>query len=293
MTDTSQKTDVRNHWSARLAEWLPGFLDAHPVLSRFHRSGSVVLYGSTMLGVDDAFSDIDLWLLLSKGDLAGLDAVSETRFFTFKVDGKAGHVVAHTADELRRRLEGCDMDTVYHLRNAEILTDDLGAAAGLIEAARRPMRQEVADAFFFYHYVEMRSDHRACDNPMDRTDPIALLMFLPKTIAHALRAAIVLDGEPYPYEKWLYQAACKTPTGRRLAPTVEAVIDLLGEDQLRYPGPECDHPIGRELMTLRRTLIDAAHAHGNHAPWLNEWWLHMNQARDAIQGVRWSGPSDL
>ncbi len=293
MTDTNQIADVKGRWTARLAEWLPGFLDAHPVLSQFHRSGSVVLYGSTMLGVDDAFSDLDLWLLLSQNDLAGLDAVSETRFFAFEVDGKAGHAVAHTADELRCKLERCDMDTICHLRNAEILTDDLSVATELIEAARRPMRREVADAFFFHHYVEMRSDHRACDNPMDRTDPVALLMFLPKTIAHALRAAIVLDGEPYPYEKWLYQAARRTPTGQRLTPTVEAIIDLLGEDQLRFPGPESDHPIGRELMTLRRTLIGAAHAKGNHAPWLNEWWLHMNQARDAIEDVRWSGPSDV
>jgi len=287
MTETTQRADARAHWTARLAEWLPGFLDAHPVLSRFHRSASVMLYGSTTLGVDDAFSDIDLWFLLSQRGLAELDAVSETRFFQFEIDDKPGHLLAHTVDEFLRKLDRCDMDTIYHLRNAAIMTDNVGAAEQLVRAARRPMRQEVSDAFFFYHYVEMRSEHRACDNPMDRRDPVAVLLSLPKTIAHALRAAMVLDHQPYPYDKWLHYVALRTPTGRLLAPSVEAILDHLADGGLRFDGPESDHPIGHQLRAIRRILIEAAHADGNRAPWLNEWWLHMTQACDAVERVRW------
>ena len=36
---------------------------------------------------------------------------------------------------------------------------------------------------------------------------LAFLLSLPKAMAHALQTAMVIDGEPYPYDKWLCFAA--------------------------------------------------------------------------------------
>ena len=130
------------------------------------------------------------------------------------------------------------MDTIFQLRHGVVICDPSGIAADLRRDASACMPAEVRQAFFMHHYVEMRSEHRACDNPMERHDPVALLLSLPKVLAHALRAAMVLDGEPYPYDKWLYFAARQTPTGRLLAPHVETVLDLLGRDLLRFAGSE-------------------------------------------------------
>jgi len=287
MMNTILKADPKHHWATRLGEWLPGFIEKHPVLSGLDRLASVVLYGSTTAGVDDAFSDLDLWLLLTEADMVRLAAACETRFFGFELDGKAGHLTAHAVGEFREKVRGCEMDTICHLRNAVVLSDPTGAADELVRLACRPMRQAVSDAFFFYHYVEMRSEHRSCDNPMERNDPVASLLSLTKTIAHALRAAMVLDGEPYPYDKWLHRDALATPTGHLLGPSIERILGGLTGDGLRSEAPESDHPIGLELRVIRRLLIEAAQAKGNQAPWLHEWWLHMMQARQAIEGIRW------
>jgi len=282
------KGDSAGCWEQRLAEYLKSHFETHEVLSKFHRRASTVLHGSTTMGIDDECSDLDLWFLLPEADLAELDAVSRTRFFAIEVDGKEGHLNAEPLSEFTERFHRCHMDRVFQLRNAIAIFDETGCAERLITAAQNPMRPEVGSAFFFYHYVEMRGEHRACDNPMNRHDPVALLLSLPKVVAHALRAAITLDGEPYPYDKWLYWAAQKTPTGRLIVPHVERIVGLLSQGLLRFEGNESDHPISLELKKIRSALIESSRAKGNDAPWLIQWWRYMNQARDAIQDVRWA-----
>jgi hypothetical protein len=177
---------------------------------------SIILHGSTAMGIDDPFSDLDFWLLVPADTLAGFDSLSPTRFVPFTLDGKEGHINVTGAEEFAARLSRCDMDLIHQLRMAVIFADHVGLAHRLQALARQPMPKKVRDAMFFWHYTEMRGEHRACDNPMQRVDPPAFLLSLSKTIARALQAAMVLDEEPYPYDKWLHRAARQTPTGARI-----------------------------------------------------------------------------
>ena len=106
-------------------------------------------------------------------------------------------------------------------------------------------------------------------------------------LAHGLRACLALEGEPYPYDKWLWRVAAGTPTGQKLAPSVERLMGHLAADALRFPGPESDNPLSQELKAFRRELVDAARGRGVDEPWLDRWWLHVNQARAATRGLRW------
>ena len=276
-------------WQPLIAAWLPLFTAEHPVLQRISESGSVIFYGSLTQGWDDAFADIDLWLLLPDECMPRLDAFSRTRFFGFELDGRKGHITAHGLSEFREKIRCCCMDTIYQLRNGVVVADRSGVAADVRAEAASPMPEAVRRAFFMHHYIEMRSEHRACDSPMERHDPVALLLSLPKVLAHALRAGMILDREPYPYDKWLCSAARQTPTGQRLVPHVESILDLLGAGMLRFEGAEKEHPIGRELYALRRLLIDAARAGGIDEPWLDQWWLFMDEDERQFGEVRWSG----
>ncbi len=291
MPDPSPSSDPKRHWSGKLAAFLPGFMAAHPVLSRFAGRGPAILDGPITMGIDDEFADLDVWWLLGEADLADVDAAGDTRFFEFELDSRPGHLNADSAGDVRRRLAACDMDLIYQLRRAAVLFDHTGAAAELIALADRPMPPHVRRALFFWHYVEMRGEHRACDNPMERGQPVGVLLSLPKVVRHALQAAMALDGEPFPYDKWLLHAARHTPTGRRIAPCVEKIVDLLGADALRFAGRERDNPISRTLREIRGILIDAARAHGIDEPWLTEWYLHMHRAAQAVRGLRWDQES--
>src|SRR5205085_120240 len=115
---------------------------------------------------------------------------------------------------------------ISELRLCEVLRDPTGWVQPTLDAARRPMNESVRRTWFCFHYVEMRGDHRACDTPIERGDALAVLQAMTPTLSHAMRAAMVLDREPYPYIKWLGKAAAKTPTG---APIVAIIHDILSE----------------------------------------------------------------
>jgi len=285
--DQSENSAVARQWIEKVRAFVPGYLDAHPALAPRQSRASIMIHGSTTLGIVDDASDLDLWLLLPEADVVAIDAAVGTRFFEFRLDGKKGHLNACDARAFAERAQHCDMDCIYQLRHCEVLADSGGVARDVIERARQPMSEAVRQAFFFHHYVEMRGEHRACDSPIDRNQPVPLLLFLGKTIGHALRAAMVLDGQPYPYDKWLHRAAGETETGRLAAAEVDTIVSLLAQDHLRTPGPEASHPITRALIAIRNILIEAAHAKACDGPWLNEWWLYMEAARRAVNGVRW------
>lgn len=256
------------NWTERLKTYLPALnLPA----------GTLILHGSTTAGVDDEWSDLDVWLLPPE-DQPG-------KFIEFVCDGKKGHVNIESRHAFEDRMRRCDFALIRELRQAVVLQDD-GWAERLIATASKPMPEDVRFAWFAYHYIEMRGEHRACDNPINRGDAIALLLALQPTLTHAMQAAMVLDGEPYPYCKWLPSDAARTPTGAKIVPLVQDMVGLLGLGALQQPGPEGQHPINLKLRQIRQTLIDAARAGGIDAPWLLAWYLHFDKL-DGIKHVTW------
>ena len=284
---TKRESKTRSLWVRRLRRFLPHYLRNHAILREFHGRADVVLHGSTSLGVDDPASDIDLWFLLGDDALAKLDDSSETRFFEFELCGKPAHLNAESSRDFLRRVERCDMPLISELRNAVVVLRNHSAGRTLIRRARKPMKPAVRTAFFFHHYVEMRGFHKSCRGPMARKDGFAVLLGLAQTLSHALQAAMVLDGEPYPYEKWLRAAASRTRTGRKLAPMVDRLLDVLAAGGLRSAGPDAENPVNQELWTIRETLIRAARKVRIREPWLDTWWFHMTRARDAVRNIRW------
>lgn len=274
-------------WAERLQEFLPGYIHAVPALEAVAHDSAVVLHGSLTMGVDDTYADIDCWLLLPRALCHRLMHESGTGFFEFRLNDKPGHMNATPIEDFEDRIRTCHMDTIYQLRRAVVLSDPTGAATALAELARRRMRPEVVEALFFWEYVEMRSEHRSCDTPLERGHAVSVLLALSKTLAQAMRAAIVLDGEPYPYDKWLYHAACNTPTGARIVPHVDRVLAMLAEDALRLRVAERQHPLNVEVRAMRSVLINAARAKGIDRPWLDTWYLNMDAAREARRALRW------
>jgi len=276
-----------------MKQFAPGFLGGHPVLGSVASPAAVLLHGSTTMGIDDPWSDLDVWVLAPSTALRELRQTSQESFFEFALDGKPGHFTLESCEDFLTRVRRCDMPLIAELRLAVVLGDPQGAGQGLIDLARQPMRPEVRLAWFRYHYVEMRSEHRACDNPIERGDPVGVLLAMTRTLEHAMRATLVLDGQPYPYSKWLARACAGTPTGQKVLPSVQEMLGLLAADTLHRPGPEKGHPLSDKLREIRRTLVAAARSGGLDEPWLDKWWLFMAQAARGVREVTWeAGPSN-
>jgi hypothetical protein len=280
-------TDVISRWSKPIGDFIPAFFDQSPALKLVIGHAAIILHGSTTLGIDDSFSDLDLWVIVPANILQQVEVIAGKRFFSFTLSGKEGHFNLEAIDEVIRRVRQCDMEKIAELRIGHLLQDVEENGQLLIDLARQPMTESVRRAWFFYHYVEMRGFHRSSRNPIERGHAIAILQALVPALDHALRAAMVLDHQPYPYIKWLAHAARGTPTGRRIVHLVEQIIDQLTASALQQARPERDHPISQKLRQIRQILIEAARASGIDEPWLDRWWEHIAPARAAIASIQW------
>src|SRR5437867_624974 len=126
-------------WNTRLRAFTPRFLAEHPVLSAATAEAAAVLHGSTTFGVDDPFSDLDVWLLVTDEQARAIESAAGTRFFVFTLEDKPGHFTVEPMSEFAARLRRCDFPLVAELRSSQIVTDPRARAATLIEQARRPM----------------------------------------------------------------------------------------------------------------------------------------------------------
>jgi len=275
-------------WVERLRGFLPE-LAARPELAPLASCWSVLLHGSTTMGVDDAHSDLDLWALVEARALAELDQTSPTRFFGFELAGKKGHLNVEDGDLFISRVRSCDLPLVAELRDARVLEDSLGLGATLTAAARHSMPKNVRFAWSRFHYVEMRGHHRNADNALARGAAIPSLIAVTGAAAHGLRAALVLDGVPYPYEKWLAVRALTCPTGRSACKAVEHLLGALESGGLRGQAGSVDADIQAPLYELRLILIERARRAGLGGPWLERWWLHLPEAQAGIASARWPG----
>ena len=270
----------------RLRAELPRLFGEHPQVAEIAGRSAVLLHGSRTIGIDDACADWDVWVLTDDATATTFDRAADARFVQFS--DPVGHFQVEAISNLRQRVSACDFELISELRHAQVVADPAGLATELLALLRQPMRDAVRLAWFRYHYVEMRGDHRACDGPIDRGgNPVAILIGVAKTLEHALRAAMILDGEPYRYSKWLTRTAARTATGAKTVPLVEEATRLIGRGALEAPGPEAQHPLTLQLRRIRQALVDAAVAAGIDEPWLGEWWLHIDKARRGTHDVRW------
>ncbi|MFT3785964.1 MAG: hypothetical protein QM770_07340 [Tepidisphaeraceae bacterium] len=258
--------------------FVPGYIAATPTLARFGRHAALLMHGSTTFGFADACADLDVWMV-TPADESELERLP-TRFFEFKIDGAKGHLTLESARSMDTRVRGGDLPLIYELRHAVVFGDE-GLLEDTLLLAKRPMSDAFRRARFMYYYVEMRSEHRAIDNPIDRGDSVAMLLAIGKTLERALQASIVLDGEAFPYVKWLDWASKQTPMGQAVAPHVAEVLRCLAAGVLHVAGPECDHPLTHVFKAIRSVLVTRAMECEINEPWLREWWLHIPQARAA------------
>ena len=216
-----------------------------------------------------------------------LSSKLERVFFPVKIGGVEGHITLRTPEELASAFAPVAMETIFELRGCKVIRDKDAIASAIHDRARQKMPEEVRRVWFAYHYIQMRGEHRSADNPMYRGDSAAVLFGVVRTLEEAMRASMVLDGEPYPYHKWLYKTASKTGNGAIITSLVDQAIELIEQGVLRRVGDEATNPLSLLLRQIRSALIEAARAGGLDGPWLEKWWYHIDNSRTAIKTVCW------
>lgn len=276
-------------WVSKSKEYFAHFIKKNDILRAIEKSITIVLHGSTTLNIDDPHSDLDYWLLLDDKEYEKFITITEQSFIPLEIDGKEGHI-----NPLRTRdLEACfsnqiNMVLANEISSSIIIEDRKNVFDRFIKLSKKPISEQVKYAFFFHNYVEMRSYHRSCDNPMERNDRFAVLYSIMNTIKYAFQSAFVLDNSTYPYEKWLYVLAGFSETPKSLIENVDRIIQEIMTNPESLYGPENDNKISYELRGIRSKLIEKARQEGINELWLEKWWRYIDKSRNILNEVCWS-----
>jgi predicted nucleotidyltransferase len=237
----------------RAREYAQEIVLCHPALKGVREKVGLVLSGSRAVGYHVPSSDYD-FLALCDGDtyadiarLAGVDYEATRIDLTAVIDQSR----AMEKEQIRQRF-GIEVDiAVYESKrveralgdyrdvvlwiwtNAKVLFDPTSHIETLQESVvEYPM--DVLERKLKAHYLmDFHLSVHGVTYRYESQNVFSVVYALAAKIAEFCRLCCLLDGKPFPYEKWLLRACQETATGAKLSPFLVRALDnvtRLGND---------------------------------------------------------------
>lgn len=213
-----------------------GALAEHPLFSPYWPRLQLILSGSAVTEFADEHSGIDLIVLGTAGDLAGLAggldaeglAADRPGLYEIQLEGRRVSLLLLSLEEAEQRLAAYDDFAWAVLPGAPVLHDPDGRFAALV-AGVGEIPAQVWAAKIRDRYRKLRRRQASIAWNLRRGQPYVLLDNLTRLLGHALAICCYLEGRPPTGRKWIFQAALRTAAGRRLRPHVFDLFSSLGE----------------------------------------------------------------
>ncbi|MEK4853512.1 hypothetical protein NST04_26975 [Paenibacillus sp. FSL H7-0756] len=282
------KPDNRQRHSELLQEiasYISTHILNHPLLAEDYGNISILLDGSTALGIVDDSSDIDLILvcrdehyepITSRFEQAGLIPERSSLFVDVHLpSGKTGHYTLLKLSELEQALGKGQLDWLWNAAVCCIYHDPLDLK-GLFAYAV-PLPPELLMSLRRRAYIDLRSAAKSLDNPVRRGEAFPILFQAVEVFKQSLRCAITVEGYPYPYDKWLVQVAEQLPVGKRVLDCMKDFRRYLSEDMSYVPMYQEDNSFVKMEKRVRQVLLEEFRLRGVDEPWLVEWWKYFEE----------------
>jgi hypothetical protein len=282
--NTTTRINKRSLFLRDTAQMVCDELAVHPVLRQYWGDLSVILKGSTARGNADRLSDIDLVLYcdeqIRKAIVEGYRAANLTQrkdgiFMFFAGKDYDGHYHVETFDQLERYYSLPDFIHLWEYQSAIALHDPAHhfnkiVSSGAYKALNHPL-SHIKRA-----YLDLQLDLDWMRHPLKRGDELAVYLHCAQITRGLIRISYLLDGKPYPPDKWAAYYLNTTRFGKRQRAHLNAyaIRSVSGQnmprylDLIRYP-----------LYTDAQKMIDQLRRficrHYGNLPWLNEWYKYV------------------
>jgi hypothetical protein len=225
----------------RAREYAQSIVLAHPALQDVQDRVGVVVSGSRAVGYHVPSSDYDFLVLCERETYARIaDQIGSSPDAT-SID------LTLDAEQLRQRFD----IAVYEETRVQGALDSYRDVARWIWTHARPLHdpthciervqasisvypRDVLKRKLVRHYLmDFNLSVHGITYRYESQNVFSVVHALGAKIAEYCRLCCLLDGCPYPYEKWLLRVCQETTTGVRLAPYLERVLDHithLGDD---------------------------------------------------------------
>ena len=219
-----------------------------PELTESQNRLAIVLAGSRAVGYHTSTSDYDLIGLcdaptyaqiLQNTDhdfsVAGID-ISIDRKEAEQMLGREVDFAVYEADYIQAAFQEYNDVVLWIWTNAQAIMDPCHTVSEL-QASFGGYPRDVLEQKLKQHFLQDfdLSVHGLTYRP-ESQNIFSVLNAMTSKIGEYCKMCCLLDGKPFPYEKWLLQACADTPFGKQLVPIFERVLSTLSSLQNDLPG---------------------------------------------------------
>ncbi|MEC0131920.1 nucleotidyltransferase domain-containing protein [Paenibacillus odorifer] len=282
---TPDKTQLHSELLEEIGQYITQEILNHPLMKEESQRVSILLDGSTALGVVDEQSDVDIIIICQdeyyssinhRFEQAGLIPEQSSFFMDLRLpSGKSGHYTLHKISEIKAALMSGNMEWLWNASISYIYYDRLDVKS--LFDAYVPLQPEVLMRFRKNSYIQLRSYAKSLDNPVVRGDAFPILFLAVSLYKEALRCAITIEGYPYPYDKWLVPVAKQTTVGRKITECAGDFWSFIRDDESFAPMYQEDNNFVKMEKRFRKILVEEFRMRGINEPWLVEWWKFMEE----------------
>jgi len=229
----------------RAREYAQQIALCHPALKEVREKVGLVLAGSRAVGYHVPSSDYDFLALCDRDtytDIARLAGVDhEATRIDLAVDkeqikqrfGVEVDIAVYEGRRVERALGEYRDVVLWIWTNAKILSDPLNRIQTLQESVTGYPRDVLERKLRAHYLMDFHLSVHGITYRYESQNVFSVVHALASKIAEFCRLCCLLDGKPFPYEKWLLRACQETTTGAKLSPfLVRALgnVTRLGDD---------------------------------------------------------------
>lgn len=282
---TSDKVELHKKLIEEIGQFVTKEILDHPIMQAGRQRLSIILDGSTALGVVDEQSDVDVIIICEEEYYdsinqrfvdAGLILEHSSFFMDLQLpSGKKGHYTLQSIAGIQEALMNGNMEWLWNASVSYIYFDQLDLKS--LFHSYVPLQPEILMRFRRESYIQLRSYARSLDNPVVRGDAFPILFLAVSLYKEALRCAITIEGYPYPYDKWLVPIAQQTAVGRKILDSAGDFWSYIKEDDSYIPMYQEDNNFVKMEKRFRKILVEEFRKRGIDEPWLTQWWKFLSK----------------
>lgn len=255
-------------------------LSQNPLLRDHWPRLSLVLKGSTARGNADRYSDIDFVFFCDEDVRRAVIEAHRRQGLTERTDGvflPLGNWVGHYHFESFDHLAGYFTERNYPQAweySAAIPLHDPGERFRLLIAENMAALLAEPLPAVRDQYLEMQLTLDWLRHPLKRADAVAVALHCADLLRGICRIAYLLDGKPFPHDKWLFHYIGGTRFGRKHRAAILAYSGLLSSPVPRHRELE-NYPQYVHAAILLSAVADFIRREYGIQPWLDEWWRYV------------------